>query len=688
MINDQLLNPKSISIIGGSNNTKKPGGKIVKNILDGNYGGLVYIVNPKETNVQGIKCYKDIRELPSTDLAILAIPAKLCLNAVTILAENKNTKAFIIISAGFAEANEEGKQIEMAITNIVNSVNGCLIGPNCIGVINNKYKGVFTTPIPKFEQNGCDLISSSGATAVFIMEAGIPLGVKFANIYSLGNASQTSAEDVLEYMDKNYNPDKDLKIKLLYLETIKNPKKLQKHASSLIKKGVKIAAIKAGVTAEGSRAAMSHTGAIASSDVTIRALFKKCGIVYCSGREELLSVASIFNYKKPKGNRFAIITHAGGSAVMLTDVLSKGGLEIPKIEGKLAEELCSYLNSGSSVSNPIDFLATGTAKQLAKIIDYCDNAFDIIDAMIVVFGSPGLFNINDVYTLLDNKINTCSKPIYPVLPSVINAHSAIKYFVDKGNIYFADEVVLGQALVQTLKTLPPSTNKGDLPSVDKKSIRQIIKSNCNGFLSPKDCSTLLKAANIPIIEEIIISTKNGLQSALSKIAFPIVMKAVGPIHKTDVNGVVLNIGSLEEAFSHYDALIRIPETHSVLIQPMVSGLELYIGVKKEENFNHTILCGLGGIYVEILNDIAAGLSPLSKTEVERMVRSLKGYKIIKGTRGSRGINEDNFIEIIQRISALVEAAPEIIEMDINPLIANSESIVAVDVRIKIEKFQS
>lgn len=685
MINEQLLNPKSICIIGGSNETRKPGGKIVKNILDGDYQGSLYIVNPKETDVQGIKCYKDIKELPSTDLAIIAIPSKYCLDAVSILAKEKNTKAFIIISAGFAEANEEGRQIEIEIANIINDVDGCLIGPNCIGVINKNYKGVFTTPIPKFNNKGCDLISSSGATAVFIMEAGIPLGVKFANIYSLGNASQTCAEDVLEYMDINYNPGQDSNIKLLYLETIKNPKKLQKHVTSLIKKGVKIAAIKAGTTVEGSRAAMSHTGAIASSDVTIRALFNKCGIVYCSGREELLSVASIFNYKKPKGNRFAIITHAGGSAVMLTDVLSKGGLEIPKIEGKYADELYTFLDAGSSVNNPIDFLATGTALQLGKIIDYCDDSFDNIDAMIVVFGSPGLLNVDNVYTLLNDKINTCSKPIYPVLPSVINAHSAIKNFVSKGNIYFPDEVVLGQALVQTLKTPVPRVAKTSLPKIDKKSIRALIDNATNGFLSYEDCSALLEAANIPVVNEMIENSRDTLASSLLKVSFPIVMKAVGPIHKTDVKGVILNISSIEEALNHFDELMRIPETHRVLIQPMVSGLELYIGVKKEENFNHTILCGLGGIYVEILNDIAAGLSPLSKAEIKKMIRSLRGYKIIKGTRGNQGINETLYINIIQRISALVEVVPEIVEMDINPLIANQESIVAVDIRIKIKK---
>jgi acetyltransferase len=214
MLNEQLINPKSIVIIGGSNDTKKPGGKIVKNLINGGFKGTLEVVNPKETKVQGLKSYASVTEIEDTDLAILAIPARFCLETITILAKQKNTKAFIIISAGFAEAGEQGKNIEQEIVSVVNSVDGCLIGPNCIGVINQNYKGVFTCPITEYDPNGCDLISGSGATAVFIMEAGLPLGVKFANVYSVGNGAQTTVEDVLEYMNLNYQHGEDPPIKL------------------------------------------------------------------------------------------------------------------------------------------------------------------------------------------------------------------------------------------------------------------------------------------------------------------------------------------------------------------------------------------------------------------------------------------------------------------------------------------
>lgn len=683
MVNKQLLQPQSIVVIGASIDTKKPGGNMLKNIFVGGFKGDICVVNPKEEKVQGIKSYATVEEIPDTDLAILAIAAKYCPTTIKTLAAEKNTKAFIIISAGFGEGDAQGKQWEEEITQTVNSVNGCLIGPNCIGVITENYKGVFTAPVPPFSLKGCDLISGSGATAVFIMEAGMALGVSFANVFSTGNAAQTTVEDILEYMDNHFNPETDPLIKLLYLETVSNPQKLLKHASSLIKKGAKIAAIKAGSTAEGSRAATSHTGAIASSDMTVRALFHKAGIVYCSSREQLLSVAAIFNYKKLKGKNIAIITHAGGSAVMLADQLSKGGLKVPEIYGSNADKLKSFLYPGSSVANPIDFLATGTAEQLGIIIDYCEHKFDNIDAMVVVFGSAGLFDVENVYNVLSVKLEICGKPIFPVLPSVINARREIQSFLMKGHIHFPDEVVLGKALAQVYNTPEPQSHKIALPQIDIEKIRNVIDTASEGYLSPKQTVELMDAAGIPRVHEIVENSKEALLAAMGTMDFPVVMKVVGPLHKSDAQGVILNIANKDEAAETFDLLMKIDSATAVMVQPQLAGLELFVGVMKEPGFNHTILCGLGGIFIEVLNDVSARLSPISKNEATKMIQTLRGYKLIQGTRGQKGANEAIFVDIIQRLSALVEAAPEIVEMDINPLIGTQRAITAVDARIRI-----
>jgi len=685
MINKQFLNPSNIALIGGSNELYKPGGKLLKNILDGGFSGQVLVVNPKEEVVQGLKCYKDVNDLPNVDLAVLAIPAKFCIDVVNVLANKKNTRAFIIISAGFSEAGAEGKMIEQKIVDIINKVNGVLIGPNGIGVITQAYKAVFTEPIPVMDPKGADFISGSGATAVFIIDAGMRKGLTFANIFSVGNSAQVGVEDILKYMDENFDPKTDSTIKLLYLENINKPKLLLKHAASLIRKGCKIAAIKSGSSDAGSRAASSHTGALASSDVAVDALFRKAGIVRCFGRDDLVTVACAFMHPKAKGKNFAIITHAGGPAVMLTDSLSKNGLNVPEIKNEYARFLLEELYPGSSVSNPIDFLATGTALQLSTIIEYVNKKFDEIDGMIVIFGTPGLFKVFDAYQVIHERMENSIKPIYPVMPSEIVAEEEVKTFLSKGHVYFHDEVLLGEALGK-IYNMPEMDKSVEEPKpVDVSKIRQIIDDAENGYLLPELIQGLIDAAEIPRVGEKLINHESELLGALKTISYPLVMKVVGPVHKSDVGGVSLNIDTDELLIQEFNRMMKIQDATGVLLQPMVKGIELFMGAKYEKPFGHIILCGLGGIYIELLKDVAAGLAPLSKNEAHYMVKSLKTYKLFKGARGQKPISETNFVDIMLKLSALLQHAPEIEELDLNPLLADGDKIVAVDARIKINK---
>ncbi len=680
MINQQLINPRSIVVIGGSNDITKPGGKVLKNLIDHQFSGQLYVTNPKETEIQGIRCYQDINGLPDCDLAILAIAARFCPETVELLADQKNTRAFIILSAGFHEESEAGALLEQKIVDTINRVNGCLIGPNCIGVMNPHHTSVFTTPIPKLDPKGVDFISGSGATAVFIMESAMPNGLSFSSVYSVGNSAQMGVEEVLQYLDENFDPEKSSRVKLLYIESINKPEMLLKHATSLIGKGCRIAAIKSGSSSAGSRAASSHTGALASSDAAVDALFRKAGIVRCYGREELATVAGIFMHKPLTGKNIAIITHAGGPAVMLTDALSNNGLEVPHIE---SPELLEKLLPGSSVANPIDFLATGTAANLGDIIDYCDNRFDHIDAMAVIFGSPGLTDVYDVYKLLDEKMKTCRKPIYPVLPSVVNVKNEIHYFLSLGRINFPDEVVFGNALAKVFHTPPPAVAEA-LPGIDTAAIRKIVESSADGYLSPEKVQQLLDAAGIPRAGEAVVTSAPDAVHAAKKMGFPVVMKVVGPVHKSDVGGVKLNVMDDNAVFQEFNRMIQIKDTTAVLIQPMLSGTQIFAGAKHEPKFGHMILCGLGGIFIEVLKDVQTALSSVSPDEAYSMIRNLKSYKIIQGVRGQEGVNEAAFAEAIVRLSALCEAAPEIAEMDINPLLGNARGVVAVDARIRIE----
>ncbi len=685
MITKELISPKSIVVIGGSNNIHKPGGKILKNILDGQYKGDLFVVNPKEKSVQGILSFQAVDDLPKTELAIIAIAAPYILETVKVLALQKATKAFIILSAGFSELNDEGRKLEREIVKIINSINGSLIGPNCIGVMLPDYHGVFTEPIPKLDAKGCDFISGSGATACFILESALPKGLTFSSVFSVGNSPQLGVEEILEHLDESFDPATSSKVKLLYIENIAKPELLLKHASSLIKKGCKIAAIKAGSTEAGSRAASSHTGALASPDLMVEALLKKAGIVRCYGREELISVATVFMNKELNGKNIAIITHAGGPAVMLTDELSKKGLKVPGIEGLDAIELLKLLHPGSSVNNPIDFLATGTAEQLESIIDYVDQKFNHIDAMVVIFGTPGLVTIDDVYEVLNEKMNTCKKPIYPVLPSTLTAAKEMEEFRSKGRVHFTDEVALGNALAKVYQTPKPAAKYLEFPNIDQKRIREIISASKDGYLPPESINGILDACGISRSQNKLLNTENEAVNFANKIGYPLVMKVVGPIHKSDVGGVVLNIDDEETVLKEFNRLKQIKDTYAVLMYPMYTGTEIFIGAKHEEEFGHIVLCGLGGIFVEVLKDIASGLTPINKPEALKMIKGLKGYEIIKGIRNQEAVSEDLFVEVIVRVALLVEIAPEIVEMDLNPLFGKQDSLTVVDARIRIEK---
>ena len=686
MINKQLLQPESIVVIGGSNNVHKPGGAVVRNLLAGNYQGTLRIVNPKEDEVQGIKVFHDMKELPPTDLAIIVVAAKFCPDYVDYLAAEKQVRAFIILSAGFGEETKEGAVLEQHILDTCEKYGCALIGPNCIGLLTRWHHSVFTKPIPNLNPKGVDFISGSGATAVFILESAVTKGLPFNSVWSIGNGHQIGIETVLEYMDNNFDPEKDSLVKLLYIENISDPDKLLYHATSLIKKGCRIAAIKAGSSESGSRAASSHTGAIASSDSAVEALFRKAGIVRCFSREELTTVGCIFTLPRFSGKNVAIVTHAGGPGVMLTDALSKGGLKVPPLSGPVAEELKAQLFPGSSVANPIDILATGTPEHLGIAIDYCEKKFKDIDAIMVIFGTPGLVQLYDAYDVLHKKILECKKPIFPILPSVNTAGPEVAEFLQRGHVNFSDEVTLATALTQIMRTPEPADQTIQIRGVDVPRIRQIIDGiEEEGYISPNLVHALLESAGIPTVPEFVSDDKQAILDFAQKCGYPVVAKVVGPVHKSDVGGVALNVRTPEHLALEFDRMMQIPDATAVMVQKMINGKELFIGAKYEPRFGHVVLCGLGGIFVEVLKDVSSGLAPLSYEEAYSMIHSLRGYKIIKGTRGQKGINERKYAEIIVRLSTLLRFATEIKEMDINPLLADENDVIAVDARILVRK---
>ena len=687
MITEQLLNPQSIVVVGASNDTSKPGGKVLHNIITHGYRGALYGVNPKETEVQGVPCYPDCAALPPVELAIIAVAAQYVEDVLKTLAYEKGCKAFILFSAGFSETGEEGKALEQRCVAIVEAVGGTLIGPNCIGMVTGAYKGVFAGPIPQYDPMGCDCVSASGATMVFLLETAIPRGLKFRDIFSVGNSAQVGVEDVLQYWDETFDEATSSRIKLLYMEQVADPARFLKHARSLVNKGCRIAAIKAGSTEAGSRAVSSHTGALAGSNSAVSALFRKAGVIRCYSRVELVYVAGIFTINKLQGDRLAVITHAGGPGVMLTDILVRGGMKVPPLKGPKADALLAKLFPGSSVSNPIDFLATGTAEQLGAILDAVEHDFDEIDGSIVVFGTTGMWSVDDVYMVLHEKMRACRKPIFPILPAVIQAADEVSHFQSMGHVNFTDEVSFGYTLSRVNKMQAPYPDPV-LPLVDTERIREIIDEAPDGYLPPDSVMALLEASGIQTVRQVTVVRRDEAAVQAASMGFPIVMKVSGPVHKSDVGGVVVGVPDEEEVLREFDRLMAIEDADGVILQQQLKGTEVYIGAKAEPPFGHQVLCGLGGIFVEVFKDVSYGLAPIGRAEALSMIRHLESYPIIKGVRGKEGVSEELMAETLERLSALLAAAPEISEMDINPLMGTAHSLIAVDARISVRREDS
>ena len=304
----------------------------------------------------------------------------------------------------------------------------------------------------------------------------------------------------------------------------------------------------------------------------------------------------------------------------------------------------------------------------------------------VIYGTPGLTTLYQAYEVLHQKILECKKPIFPILPSLHTAGPEVAEFLGKGHVNFSDEVTLATALSQIMQTPPPAPPEVQLYGIDIPRLHKIIMGiDQNGYLSPQTVREILSCAGIPMVPELVSASKEELTAFAQKVGYPVVAKVVGPVHKSDVGGVTLNIRTPEHLALEYDRMMKIEGATAVMVQKMLKGTELFIGAKYEERFGHVVLCGLGGIFVEVLKDVQSGLAPLSAGEAYSMIHSLRGYKILKGTRGQQGINEQKYAEIIVRLSTLLRFATEIKEMDINPLLADEQDVVAVDARILIEK---
>ena len=641
----------------------------------------------RDEQVQGLPTFPSVEALPSPpELAIISIPAPHVVDAVRSLAQ-RGTKGFIVLSCGFSELNEQGRILEQELTDIVNNAEGTLIGPNSLGVFTPQYFGTFGGPTHDPVPGTIDFISASGSTAAFIMEAGLDRGVPFASLVSVGNSAMVGVEDVLAYQDEVFEQE-PVKAKLLYLEAVQDSAGLLKHARSLRRKGCHVVALKAGTSEVGARAASSHTGAMASRDAAISALFDKAGIIRVGSKAEMVDVAGVLTrVGAPRGKRVAIVTHAGGPGILLADELSKSGFEVPVLRSETQSRLVEALAPGSATGNPIDFLAAGTAEHLRSIFEILE-AYerDRIDAVCVIYGSPGLFDISPVLNVIREAGERMSIPVYPVLPSVRTAAREAQSFRRAGGFFFTDEVAFARALAAIGSTPSPAPDDAPTASIDEAAVRSVIEeARRRGVtqLRPAQVERILEAVGLSTPPAHIVASVQQASDAAETLGYPVVLKVVGPVHKTDVKGVVLDVRDKEQVERSAQRLLDIDGAEGVLVQKQVSGVELIVGASYEERFGHLVMFGLGGVLTEVLADVRVGLAPLSPQEAKRMVSGVRAQRLLDGYRGLPVVDREKLTDGLCRLSALVERFPEIREMDINPWMAEGERLWAVDGRIAL-----
>jgi acetyltransferase len=677
MINSSLTNPNSIAIIGASKSPEKPGGRLVINLIDSGFNGEIYPVNPKEDTIKGLKVYHSVQELPQTDLAILAIPANLCVETIESLTLIKTTKAFIIISAGFGEIGEEGKYLEKRLKTLVEQYQISIIGPNCIGVLNENYKAVFVSPLPPVVKGGVDFVSASGALAVFLFEMAAKYGLRFGSVYTVGNSVTIGVEEILRYWDVNYVSKHSSKVKIVYAEQIRKPEMFFKHVQSLRSKGCNVVVLKPGETEAGARAALSHTGAVAGDAAAYGYMLKKAGAIRCFCREDLVYLANILSHKKLKGRSLAVITHAGGPGVMLTDQLHKTGFDVPELDTETQALLLGKLYPGSSAVNPIDMLATANRDQLNFVIRTCID-LEYIDGLIVIYGKTGMEDLFETYRILHEASFDADKPVYHVLPSINSAQEEIQSFIDFGHPVFTDEVVFGRCLSDVI----------NMPQVYGQHILSAPKSNGTvgqSILSDEEVLIRLKSCGLQVVPHSFIYDISDID--IVAIPFPLAAKVLGILHKTEVGGVLLNIGSKGELKDAFQQLMAISGAKGVLVQQMVNGTELFMGAKRHDDLGFSIHAGVGGIFIELVKDIASTLAPVSFDEAMQLLSELKAKKIFYGYRNLAPVNKEAFAQQIVLFSTLFKKYQDIIEIDINPLIASGDNIFSVDARIITDKMK-
>jgi acetyl coenzyme A synthetase (ADP forming)-like protein len=693
-----LLAPRSVAVIGASRQRGTIGAEVLHNILSAGFTGAVYPVNPAASEIEGVRAFASVLEIPDpVEMAVITVPAA-SVPKVAAECADKEVKALVVISAGFGEAGAEGVALQDELVAICRRAGMRLVGPNCMGVINTSpavsLDATFAPdrPIP----GHLGFLSQSGGLGLAVMAHAQALGSGISSFVSVGNKADLSGNDFIQYWES----DPGTNLIMLYLESFGNARKFARIARR-VSRSKPILAVKGGRTAAGSRATSSHTGALLSaSDVTVDALFQQAGVVRTDTLAELFDVALLLGSQPfPAGNRVGILTNAGGPAILCADACEADGLVVPPLPDTVRKELAPFLPAAASTGNPVDMLAAATGEDYRRAIATLSR-WEGIDALIVIFTPPLVTRASDVIRAIQRSAAELPRPL-PLL-SVFMSKQGSPRVVRSGEVSvphypFPEEAARALALAARYGAWRGSPEEEPVApdGIDRDHGAAVVASALAagpGWMAPSSVSELLTCYRVPIVNTVNVSTADEAGRAAGKLGGRVALKAVaqGLLHKSDAGAVELNLagaGAVRSAAAKMGDRLEKDGHHvtGYLVQAMApGGVEMLVGVVQDQHFGPVLACGAGGTTTELLKDVAVRITPISRGEAGRMIRSLKTFPRLTGYRGAEPADVGALEDVLVRVSALVEDHPEVAEMDLNPVIVHAGGAIAVDARIRLE----
>jgi acetyl coenzyme A synthetase (ADP forming)-like protein len=687
-----LFNPKSVAIIGASTKELSIGNRIIKNLVDFGYKGQIYPINPKADEVRGIKSFGSVLDVPGdVDLVHIVIPNKFVPMAIDDCGK-KGVKVAIINSAGFKEIGGEGAELERQAVEKAKEHGIRLFGPNCQGIINTdadvRAYCNFTFTMP--ETGHISIVAQSGGVGEVINQRFSELGVGVRIYASNGNACDISIPEIIRY----WGDDENTRVIVVHIENLPDPGEFMEVAREVAAKKPMLA-MKTGRTVEGAKAVSSHTGGLAKVDIATELMFRKCGIVTFRDEEELCQAAVAFATQPvPKGKRVGVITNTGGPAIIATDELVEAGLEMPPLSDGAAEALREKLHPAASVSNPIDVLATGDAAQFRAAMDTLMKE-EQIDSVFLNFVTPFFVDTDSIAKEMAEVNRAGKKPIIcNLMTDKAQWTETIRILKEGGIPFYSFPETAARALTAMTKYNDLISREIDeimiFNDVDKVKAGDLIKKAKDAgrqHLSADEVYDLLTLYNIKVAKWKMATNAEEAVTAAREIGFPVVVKidAESIVHKSDVKGIALDVKeedirpTVEKMAQRFAA-----ENPRFLVQEYLpAGKEIIIGAKAAAGLGHHNKFGLGGVHVEVLEDVAFGITPITASEAREQISSVKSHRLLSGFRGEKGVDEEKLAEMLQRVAKLVTDIPEIQELDLNPVIAYEDRALVADARISI-----